>query len=169
MRGGHIPKLMDEPLKLNGADENAMEVFTGLTKFHRLHSKALYHFVAQRELFHAQMFYLKAISQNEGISQSRLADMAGVERASVTAALQRMEKAGYIVRRPDKEDQRKTRLYLSEKGRQLNYETDEALSNYVNQCYCLNENEAKNLLAVINKINRLISEYLSEVKEEEKD
>ena len=169
MSCGHIPKPMDAPLKLENTDKNALEVFAGLTKYHRLHNKALYHFVASRELFHAQMFYLKMISQHEGMSQSRLAEMVGVERASVTSALQRMEKAGYIVRRQDEEDQRKTRLFLSEEGKRLNRETDEALANYVNRCYKLEEDEARSVLKVIGKINESISEYLSVVKEVKQD
>jgi DNA-binding MarR family transcriptional regulator len=55
----------------------------------------------------------------EGISQSQLAASMGVESPTATKMLQRMEHAGLIERRPDREDARISRVYLTERGRAL--------------------------------------------------
>lgn len=55
----------------------------------------------------------------EGIPQSQLAASMGVEPPTATKMLQRMEHAGLIERRPDPEDARISRVYLTERGRAL--------------------------------------------------
>ena len=55
----------------------------------------------------------------EGIPQSQLAASMGVEPPTATKMLQRMEQAGLIERRPDPEDARVSRVYLTERGRAL--------------------------------------------------
>lgn len=51
-------------------------------------------------------------------SQRELADWLGVKPPSVTVALQKMEKAGYITRHSDEKDQRITRIKLAEQGQE---------------------------------------------------
>ena len=55
----------------------------------------------------------------EGIPQSQLAACMEVEPPTATKMLQRMERAGLIERRPDPEDARVSRVYLTERGRVL--------------------------------------------------
>ena len=55
----------------------------------------------------------------EGVPQSQLAASMGVEPPTATKMLQRMEHAGLIERRPDPEDARISRVYLTERGRAL--------------------------------------------------
>lgn len=55
----------------------------------------------------------------DGIPQSQLAACMGVEPPTATKMLQRMERAGLIERRPDSEDARISRVYLTERGRAL--------------------------------------------------
>ena len=55
----------------------------------------------------------------EGIPQSQLAACMEVEPPTATKMLQRMERAGLIERRPDPEDARISRVYLTGHGRAL--------------------------------------------------
>jgi MarR family transcriptional regulator, organic hydroperoxide resistance regulator len=55
----------------------------------------------------------------EGVPQSQLAASMGVEPPTATKMLQRMEHAGLIERRPDPEDARISRVYLTDRGRAL--------------------------------------------------
>lgn len=59
------------------------------------------------------------IFKDEGLSQKELASRLKVKPPTVNVSLQRMEKADYICRRQDEKDQRVSRIYLTEKGRQL--------------------------------------------------
>lgn len=51
------------------------------------------------------------------MSQKELAENLNVTPPSITAAIQKMEKVGFIVRRTDGKDQRVMRLCLAQKGR----------------------------------------------------
>ncbi len=50
------------------------------------------------------------------LSQREMAKHMNVTPPSITAAIQKMEKEGYIRRRPDEKDQRVMRLSITEKG-----------------------------------------------------
>lgn len=51
-------------------------------------------------------------------SQRELADMINVKPPSVTVALQKLEKLGYIEKQPDAKDQRIVRIQITERGRE---------------------------------------------------
>ena len=71
------------------------------------------------ELHVGQEMTLLELWQEEGITQSQLAERMCVEPPTATRMLQRMESAGLIVRRPDVDDARISRVYLSPVGRSL--------------------------------------------------
>jgi DNA-binding MarR family transcriptional regulator len=55
----------------------------------------------------------------DGLTPSELADRLGVEPPTITNMLSRMEKAGFLERCRDPRDARCTRVYLTDKGREL--------------------------------------------------
>lgn len=57
--------------------------------------------------------------EEDGLSQSQLAAVLGVEIGTVAKTVQRMEKEGLLIRRQDAEDARISRVYLTEEGRRL--------------------------------------------------
>ncbi len=70
-------------------------------------------------LYGGQQFVLMALWQKEGITHSELAEQLHVRPATVTNALKRMERAGFVERRQDTEDQRVSRVYLTDAGRNI--------------------------------------------------
>jgi DNA-binding MarR family transcriptional regulator len=66
-----------------------------------------------------QQFILCALWEEEGVTQSALAERLHKRPATVTNALQCMEKAGLVERRQDEEDQRVSRVYLTGAGRDI--------------------------------------------------
>jgi DNA-binding MarR family transcriptional regulator len=73
-------------------------------------------------LHKAQGFTLFFLLHHEGAPQSEIARAFHLSAASVTSMLQRMERDDWIVRRPDPDDQRVSRVYLTEKARVLHEE-----------------------------------------------
>lgn len=70
-------------------------------------------------LYRGQQFVLCVLWSEEGLTHSDLADRLGVSPATVTKALKRMERAGFLERRADPADQRVSRVYLTEAGREI--------------------------------------------------
>lgn len=68
-------------------------------------------------LYRGQQFVLCALWNKEGITHSELADRLGVHPTTVTNAVKRMERSGFVERRPDPRDDRVSRVYLTDAGR----------------------------------------------------
>ena len=59
---------------------------------------------------------LVVLRSEGGLSQKELAKRMGVTPPSMTAALKKMEKQGYVLREQDEKDQRITRIRISDQG-----------------------------------------------------
>ena len=64
-------------------------------------------------LTRAQWLVLTRLSRRPGASQSELADRLEVEKATAGRMVDRLERKGWVVRRPDATDRRVNRLFLS--------------------------------------------------------
>jgi DNA-binding MarR family transcriptional regulator len=64
---------------------------------------------------HANILF--SLHQSQSLSQKELAERLNVTPPSITSAIQKMEKAGYISRKADEKDQRIMRLELAQRGR----------------------------------------------------
>ena len=62
---------------------------------------------------------LTTLNRNEGINQGGLAELLEVEPITLCRMIDRLEEAGLAERRPDPEDRRAWRIYLTEKARPL--------------------------------------------------
>lgn len=66
-----------------------------------------------------QQFILKCLWEEEGLAPGEIADRLGIETPTVSRAVQRMERAGFVQRQPDPTDARLVRVCLTETGRGL--------------------------------------------------
>jgi DNA-binding MarR family transcriptional regulator len=69
-----------------------------------------------------QPMLLLILSKSDGLPQSVLAKTMVIKPATVSAMVKRMEKAGYVVRKRDAEDERVSNVYLTDAGRAINSE-----------------------------------------------
>lgn len=67
-------------------------------------------------LTRAQWQLLKQLFRSEGINQAGLAERMDIEPISLCRLADRMEEAGWIERRPDPDDRRARRLFMTEKS-----------------------------------------------------
>ncbi len=67
----------------------------------------------------AQDMVLFVLWKEDGMTQSQLATRLRLELPTVTKSVQRMERAGFVIRRVDDRDARISRVYLTEQGRAL--------------------------------------------------
>jgi MarR family transcriptional regulator, organic hydroperoxide resistance regulator len=93
-----------------------------LLQAHRAHRSRAEAALNERGLHTGQEMLLYQLWRQEGLTQSELVEMLGVEPPTVTRTLQRLEQAGIVERRTDPEDARVTRVYLTDQGRALEKE-----------------------------------------------
>lgn len=73
-----------------------------------------------------QDMLLSQLWKQDGLTQSELVKRLGVEHATVSKVLTRMEGADLVVRRRDLQDARSVRVLLTERGRSLREPTSRA-------------------------------------------
>jgi MarR family transcriptional regulator, organic hydroperoxide resistance regulator len=94
----------------------AHAAFAAFGRAMHAHRQLMMNKLSEHHVHPAQTFCMKALSTNDGITQRDLAQLLNIARPTATVMLQKMEKAGLIERRVDEQDQRYTRIYLSEEG-----------------------------------------------------
>jgi MarR family transcriptional regulator, organic hydroperoxide resistance regulator len=68
-------------------------------------------------VYAGQEMFLWHLWRQDGLTQSQLVERLCVQPPTVSKMLDRMEKAGLVTHRPDLEDSRISRVYLTEHGR----------------------------------------------------
>lgn len=89
-----------------------------------------------------QDMILRQLWADDGLTQSELADRLCIQPATTTKMLQRMEQTQLIQRQNDPQDQRISRVYLTEQGRALLKPYEEVknrLEQYVTEGLSLEE------------------------------
>jgi MarR family transcriptional regulator, organic hydroperoxide resistance regulator len=72
--------------------------------------------LAEIGLYAGQEMFLWHLWRQEGLTQSQLVERMCVQPPTVSKMLDRLEKAGLVERRPDAENSRLSRVYLTEQG-----------------------------------------------------
>ncbi len=84
-----------------------------ICRLHHTRAQSLFRSIG---LHRGQPFLLNVLWNEEGLAHSELASRMEVTPATITKMLQRMEDAGFVNRQPDPDDQRVSRVYLTEHG-----------------------------------------------------
>ena len=104
-------------------------------------------------LYRGQPFVLSALWEQEGITHSELAARMHVSPATVTNTLKRMEKAGFVERRHDLEDQRVSRVYLTDAGHAIREQVNQHWQEVETQVFgTLSEQERETLSRLLERV-----------------
>ena len=77
----------------------------------------------------ASRFILFTLAVNDGISQNDIVRATHLKGSTISVALSKLEKEGYVTRQSDAYDQRQVRVYLTEEGMKLNDKRREMLDS----------------------------------------
>ncbi|UKS28896.1 MarR family transcriptional regulator [Paenibacillus sp. HWE-109] len=93
----------------------------------KMHRRTIDQIIHSYDVYPGQPPLLLSLSVEDGLSQSELAARIHNKPATLTVMVDRMEKTGLVERRPDPHDQRVTRVYLTDKGREVTVHVKEAI------------------------------------------
>jgi DNA-binding MarR family transcriptional regulator len=123
--------------------DNLYHIFGEIIKLHFTRSHNL---LEKLSIYPGQPPMLFALYNKDGQSQKDLADKLRIKPATITTMINRMEKAELLTRKQDEQDQRISRVYITEKGR----ETCESLKSVMlainGECFSNFTEEEKMLL-----------------------
>lgn len=107
-------------------------VFSQVMKlhFHRAHN-----LLNKVDIYPGQPPMLFALHIKDGQSQKELAERLNIKPATITVMLKRMESAGLLERRADVNDQRISRVYFTDKGREAYDKVYEIMRTIDSECF----------------------------------
>lgn len=108
---------LHEPPDIEGLDPLTAGVFSAFKRSMRLNRQLMGRMLGEQGGHPGQAMCLTVLSRSDGITQRELADLLHLAAPTVTAMLQKMEKAGLLERWTDSKDQRLTRIRLTDEGR----------------------------------------------------
>ena len=73
---------------------------------------------------YTQYLILSALWEQDGMTISAISDRLWLEPSTITPAVKRLEAAGYVERRRNKDDERLVQVFLTTKGKELHAKTD---------------------------------------------
>ncbi len=101
----------------------------------RLHYYRSHTLLDEIGMYHGQPPMLFILNKKNGQSQKELADRLNVKPSTITVMLGRMEKAGLVERRQDDEDQRVSRVYITEEGKEVCKKANQVMKSLEEECF----------------------------------
>jgi len=105
-------------------DERQKKVTWAIGRLCHLQHNRVHDLMDDLGLYRGQGRALDVLWRQDGCTHGDLARALGVQPATVSKMIQRMERAGFVERRADPDDQRVSRVFLTEAGRQVKQQVD---------------------------------------------
>jgi DNA-binding MarR family transcriptional regulator len=103
--------------------------------------------------FNLMMLLQHQSGSADGLSQARISEMMLVNRANITSLIDRMEKAGFVIRTPDPTDRRTNIVKLTGQGRNLLAKIEPLYIDQVRQIMAaLKQADQENLIKMLERI-----------------
>lgn len=107
-------------------------------------------------------FVLLNIDSREGTPATKIAPLIGLESRSLTRMLKNMEEKGFIIKKPDLNDRRSVRIFLTDLGKEkkeISRKTVLAFNELVRDL--VPDAKLKIFFEVINEINKIVEEEIN--------
>jgi DNA-binding MarR family transcriptional regulator len=129
-------------------------VVTTLVRFNSRLERRMAEALAVHGLTVAQFDVLATLGCGDGITQQELAEWLLVTKGNIVGLIDRVSAAGWVERRPDPEDRRVNRLYLTDAGRMLASEAQPGQYALVKKIFgSLTETELRQMHALLRRLD----------------
>ena len=129
----HLTPGCARPPEFSGADSTASAAWRAYMRTLHAYRRLMSRSIPMHEVPPGQIFALREIGHEDGITQRDLADRLRISRPTLTVMLQKMEKAGLIERQADEADQRYTHIHLTPEGAALHERMHGVMGEFVSQ------------------------------------
>jgi DNA-binding MarR family transcriptional regulator len=104
-------------------------------------------------LYRGQPSTLRALWASDGVTHSALAHSLNKSPATITKTVKRMERAGFVERKPDPRDERLSRVYLTDAGRDVQAAVEEVWRSFEEQAFAgFSEEEMAALRSMLQRV-----------------
>lgn len=136
--------------------DNKIKIIEQLRQLQLAMQRTAFRSVQARSSYRGQGRLLSILKEQPEISRKELGEKLDISRQALTELLQKMEKSGHIVRRPDPQDRRVLLIRLTQEGRAAAEETDVGTSDLPRLLDCLDDEE---LISFSDCLERILLHY----------
>lgn len=101
----------------------------------RLHHHRTHVLLDEIGIYPGQPHLLFILNKKDGQSQKELSEKLKITPATITVMLKRMERVNLVERKQDTEDQRVSRVYLTDKGKEICSKAMGIIKNLEEECF----------------------------------
>ncbi|WP_400163462.1 MarR family winged helix-turn-helix transcriptional regulator [Brevibacillus sp. TJ4] len=131
----------------------------------KLHRQNVDLLISKYEVLPGQPPILLRLLKEDGMVQKELAEEIYIKPATLTVTIDRMEKVGFVIRQPDPQDQRISRVFLTEKGRTAALAVREVMRELELKCFEHFSEEEKELFrSMLTKVNTAMLTYQQSIQ-----
>jgi MarR family transcriptional regulator, organic hydroperoxide resistance regulator len=153
------------PMDLEGVDPLSTSVMIAFRKSMHLNRQLFMRLAAVKGGHPGRTVVLGMLAGHDGISQKDLAERMHLAPPTVTIMLQKMEQEGLIQRWDDPEDQRLTRIRLTDAGRAQGKDLGDAYKSYIDSTIgALSEADRAEFARLLGLLNDHIAAALKELE-----
>lgn len=131
--------------------------------FSILHRMSMRHITQGLKKFNigsGQIMFLLELYHSDGVRQEELSSLLNIDGANTTRAISKLEEEGYVVRKPDQEDGRAYRIYLTQRALEIKPNLFSLMRSWDDKLLgSLNTEEQEQFLKLLKKIGHSVSEY----------
>ena len=106
-----------------------------LSQVIRLHYHQIHGHLEKVGIYPGQPPVLFQLAEKNGLSQKEMAENMRIKPATLTVMLKRMESGQLVERRQDPDDQRVSRVYITDKGRERACELKDIFETLQEECF----------------------------------
>jgi DNA-binding MarR family transcriptional regulator len=146
--------------RVKSARSPSMESSMGylVRRTHRAFTRCLELKLAPHKISISMWFFLRLLWIADGQTQKELSDELGLTQATTVSAIDNLQKRGFVRRHRNRDDRRKSNIYLTDAGRAL----ERSLVPYVTEVNAvalskLNSAERRLLRELLSRINRSLN------------
>lgn len=138
---------------MEDAEEQLLEAFQDLLRIKNECSSSVFTECGVSDMTVRQIAYLKMIDQKSGITFSRLAEITGTSKPTVTEMINKCARMECVYRERCPDDGRIQYIRLTEKGRKIATAEQAALRRVIARMMdALEEDERDQLIAILRKV-----------------
>lgn len=106
-------------------------------------------------------FFLHLIERNPGITQNDVSRLTDIDKATAAKGLAKLERLGYVQRKPAPDDRRVRQLYLTEAGQAVMPHIRDTLRHVTEVCaQDLSAGELDELFRLLGKVEASLGRYI---------
>ncbi len=101
----------------------------------RMHHHRTHILLSEIGIYQGQPQLLFILEKNDGLSQREISDILKITPSTITVMLKRMEKVGLLSRKQDSKDQRISRVYLTDEGKNICTKAKKCMKELSEECF----------------------------------